>query len=122
MRMMRFSYKKTHAPGKDLVAADTLSRQPLPHRDSTELEEVACYVRSVIANLPSTDKRLAEIGEKQAEDPICTNLSNYCNDGGPNRKGLLLFDCRDYWLHRSDIAVEDGLLEMQIIEIFSYIW
>lgn len=110
MRMMRFSYKMTHVPGKDLVAADALSRQPLPHRDSTELEEeVACYVRSVIANLPSTDKRLAEIRREQAADPICSKLSSYCNDGWPDRKELP-FECKDYWQHRSDIAVQDGLL------------
>lgn len=59
MRMVRFSRKMTHLAGKELVAADAPSREPLPHRDGTKVEEeVACYTGSVIAKLPSADKRL----------------------------------------------------------------
>ncbi|CAG7725840.1 unnamed protein product, partial [Allacma fusca] len=38
MRMMRYSYDIFHTPGQDLVAADTLSRNPLPETGDTNFE------------------------------------------------------------------------------------
>ena len=64
MRLMRFRYRISHVPGKDLITADTLSRAPVvesqePH-DKSFQDECQAYVNAVISALPVTDKRLEQ--------------------------------------------------------------
>ena len=85
MRLLRFDFTISHAPGKNLVTADALSRVPsqLTSNEESE-EEINLYVESVLLQLPASDKRLEETSVRQEEDPVCKKLLEYCEEGWPN--------------------------------------
>ena len=61
MRLMRFNSNALHVPGKNLVLADTLSRNPQAHTSNTvdieKEEEIECFVDSVVASWSVSDKK-----------------------------------------------------------------
>ncbi|GBM63504.1 Transposon Ty3-I Gag-Pol polyprotein [Araneus ventricosus] len=63
LRMMKFSYTIVHIPGKELFAADALSRNPqkVPYK-SEELEaEIDAFVQMITSSLPASSRRLDEL-------------------------------------------------------------
>ena len=65
MRLMRYAYTISHVPGKNLVAADALSRspsvRPLTADESQFAEEVSVQLNLIMGHIPATETRLAEI-------------------------------------------------------------
>ncbi|MGH0120657.1 UNVERIFIED_CONTAM: hypothetical protein FKN15_068232 [Acipenser sinensis] len=54
MRLIRFNVKAQHVPGKELIMADTLSRNPLKDTEVSETEEeVKAYVQAVVTSKPT---------------------------------------------------------------------
>ena len=92
MRLMRYSYRIVHVPGKDLCTADALSRAPLYQsltKDEKQLNaELNLYVSHVIDCLPTTERRLQEIRLHQDEDEICSKLKEFCREGCPEKHCL----------------------------------
>uniref|UniRef100_A0A147BIU1 RNA-directed DNA polymerase n=1 Tax=Ixodes ricinus TaxID=34613 RepID=A0A147BIU1_IXORI len=110
LRMMRYSYDIRHVPGKDLIAADVLSRHPLAEVPSRELEEeIDAYVHGIKSSLPATDKRLQQIQEEQEKDVTCQLLTRYCAEGWPIKNNVDQM-CKDFWQYRTDISMNEGLL------------
>ncbi|UYV70258.1 K02A2.6-like, partial [Cordylochernes scorpioides] len=69
LRIMRYSYKIVHTPGKNLIVADALSRSPRTKVGTQELEEELCaYVQQVVSFMPISDVRVKEIKESQDKD------------------------------------------------------
>ena len=61
LRLMRFSYKIDHIPGKKICTADTLSRAPDSESDKADTDlqtEVNAFVNIVMENLPATAEKL----------------------------------------------------------------
>lgn len=110
LRMMRHSYDIEHVPGKDLIAADVLSRHPLAEVPSRELEEeIDAYVPGIKSSLPSTDKRLQQIQEEQEKDVTCQLLTRCCAEGWPIKNNVDQ-TFKDFWRYRTDISMNEGLL------------
>lgn len=106
---MRYSYEIRHIPGKYLVAADTLSRNPLQTDPDKEMvDEIAAYVQGITLSLPASPNRLKQIQEKQKSDDTCQLLRNYIMHGWPSKSSVDT-KCVNYWQHRNEIAAE-GLL------------
>ena len=111
LRLMKFHYTISHVPGKELVTADTLSRAPVesPPSQSGGDEEINLYVDSVLAQLPASDIRLREIRERQEEDEVCQQLTEYTREGWPDRHRLPSA-VKPYWSVRGEITMNHGLL------------
>ncbi|XP_064468672.1 uncharacterized protein K02A2.6-like [Ornithodoros turicata] len=110
LKLMRHSCDLVHVPGKYLVAADVLSRSPLPDIEDNGLEdELAAYVRGIVTYFPATDQRWSQIKKGQYEGTSCQMLSNYLQQGWPD-KALVDSSCKNYWQERFNLSLDDGLL------------
>ncbi|UYV60823.1 K02A2.6-like [Cordylochernes scorpioides] len=77
LRIMRYSYKIVHTPGKNLIVADALSRSPRMKVGTQELEEELCaYVQQVVSFMPISDVRVKEIKESQDKDQDDFSVEN----------------------------------------------
>ena len=109
---MRFNFTISHAPGKTLLVADTLSRAPSTRAvDSDTLlqHETAAYVNLVVQSLPATEKQLERIRQHQEEYEVCRQVAAYCESGWPSGQ-VLAGAVKHYYSVASELAVEDGLL------------
>ncbi|KAJ8393296.1 hypothetical protein AAFF_G00061970 [Aldrovandia affinis] len=62
MHLMHFNVRAVYMPGKQLVLADTLSRNPLQNSGSLEMEEeVQAYVEAVMTSKPVSKTKLDTI-------------------------------------------------------------
>ena len=85
MRMMRFKVKAEHVPGKELVVADTLSRNPLAvslQTSDTE-DEVKAYVDTAQMVHPASHEKLEQIKHSISSDPQLRRVLEYTVNGWP---------------------------------------
>lgn len=112
LRLDRFSYSISHVPGKNLYAADTLSRAPRKecHNDTILEDETEALMELCKDNLPASAKTLEEYRTSQSKDPVCTKVIDLCKRGWPERNQLETH-LRPYWKVRGELTVsKDGLL------------
>lgn len=113
LRLMRFSYKCVHVPGKMLNIPDALSRFPLANEcneeDKTLEDESELFVNVVTQNFPATEQRLLEIKEAQNKDDICAQLRRFCVDGWPKSKAVSQ-QLKPFCQVAGEITIADGFL------------
>ncbi|XP_055915467.1 uncharacterized protein K02A2.6-like [Eupeodes corollae] len=111
MRMMRYDFSIFYTPGKDLIAADALSRQPLHVKDSENKleEEIFAHVNLVIAHIPASDLKIEEIWTEQQRDLTLSKIASYTLNGWPEKNKLPNI-LQPYFAVRDEIANENGLL------------
>ena len=85
MRMMRFKVKAEHVPGKELVVADTLSRNPLavPSQTSDTEDDVKAYVDAAEMVRPASHEKLEQIKYSTSSDPQLRRVLDYTVNGWP---------------------------------------
>ena len=79
MRLMKFTYRIEHIPGKELFTPDTLSRIPLPVSEDFQdvlQQDVDAFV-NVMYVVPASDQKLKEILNKQQEDEGFLEMKRY---------------------------------------------
>ena len=78
MRMMRFNPKAEHVPGKELLVADTLSRNPLVNvtETSDSEEDVQAYVDAAVMCQPVSPEKLEQIKQATLSDPQLSLVLN----------------------------------------------
>ncbi|UYV84803.1 K02A2.6-like, partial [Cordylochernes scorpioides] len=110
LRIMRYSYKIVHTPGKNFIVADALSRSPRMKVGTQELEEELCaYVQQVVSFMPISDVRVKEIKESQDKDQVIQNIIKYTQEGWPERTNVSMSESQ-YWPAKDDFSVENGIL------------
>lgn len=111
MRMMRYDFEIFYTPGKDLIAADALSRQPLQVKDSNdELEdEIMGHVNQIVTHIPASDAKLEQIWTEQIRDPTFCQIASYVRNGWPDCNKLTK-SLKPYFAVRDEIAEGNGLL------------
>eukprot|EP00118_Oscarella_pearsei_P023104 m.272463 g.272463 ORF g.272463 m.272463 type:complete len:1311 (+) comp40563_c0_seq3:40-3972(+) len=116
MRLMRYKYKIIHVPGKEMICADALSRQPLPKGENdVEVEkellqkETVAYCDFIVKSLPASETMLQRIRSLQGEDSVCSKVIEYASSSWPDMKELT-GELRNYWHLRQQLNVIDGLL------------
>ena len=109
--MAKFDYNISHMPRKLLYVADTLSRDPVPHQDpDSQQEEVEAFVNSVTTmSLPATKKQLETYSQSQEQDPVCSQVREFCKSGWP-KKQLIPEELAPYWKAKDRFTICDGLL------------
>lgn len=112
LRMMRFSPRIQHVPGKQQIIADSLSRAPtgLPSEaDLILIAEVEAYADNILSTLPATEQRIQQLIKAQKADEVCTKIREYCNTGWPLYMPHLPL-LRPYWENRGHFAIVDDIL------------
>ncbi|UYV64896.1 K02A2.6-like, partial [Cordylochernes scorpioides] len=110
MRMMRFGFEIVHTPGKELLDADALSRQPLLTTEGGDDERpTSAHINAVLSSITDKDEMLTKIFEAQQEDTTLKAVVNYLEQGWPDKKKMsqaLL----SYWHVKDELGVQNGLL------------
>ena len=92
MRLMKYSFKILYVPGKELVTADTLSREPLDKQLSKEVErlneDLNLYVSHILESFQGTQRILDELRLHQQNDEVCRKLFEFCIEGWPDKTKL----------------------------------
>uniref|UniRef100_A0A3B3C9Q2 Gypsy retrotransposon integrase-like protein 1 n=1 Tax=Oryzias melastigma TaxID=30732 RepID=A0A3B3C9Q2_ORYME len=114
LRLLRFTYRIEHVPGKNLITADTLSRAPIqapPTIQDKQLEEDVCVsVNQILQQLPASESKLAQIRKAQEMDITCQKLKNLVQTGWPTSRKALPPELQVYWQYHQDLLIADGLL------------
>ncbi|UYV65862.1 K02A2.6-like [Cordylochernes scorpioides] len=110
MRMMRFGFEIVHIPGKELLDADALSRQPLLTTEGGENERpTSAHINAVLACITDKDEMLTKIFEAQQEDTTLKAVVNYLKQGWPDKKNMSQ-PLLSYWHVKDELGVQNGLL------------
>ena len=115
MQLLRYDLEVRYKAGSEMHIPDALSRatlndDPPPRYDETD-------VMSVIAQLPITDNRLAEVREETTNDPVLQEVVKTIAQGWPEKREQVPRIIRPYHTFRHDITYCNGLLfrDCQII-------
>ena len=84
MRLIRFNPQAEHVPGKQMVVADTLSRNPpLSEQEPLTAEDVQAFVDSVESTKLATDTQLERIRESSRQDAQLQKVTDVTLKGWP---------------------------------------
>ena len=109
LRMMRFSPEVRHIPGKELVIADALSRNPVPHTASDErsADEVQLSIDAIQALWPASRERLHDIMEATSRDAVLTQVKLYIQKGWPRE---VADDIKPYRESQIHLSIMEGII------------
>ena len=113
MKLLRYSFKAEHVPGKDLKDADAFSRAPTEkptQDDKLKDEEITADVRAVTENLPASDEKLKEIKEETKLDQILLEVMKMVENGWPETRKICPDVVKPYWDYRGDLTICEGML------------
>ena len=110
MRLMRFRAKAEHVPGKELVVADTLSRNPLAalFETSDTQEDVKAYVDAAEMERPASPEKIEQIKCATASYPQLRRVLAYTVSGWPKYAKDVPEEIRKYHAVRGELSVVDG--------------
>ena len=112
MRMTRFNPEASHVPGKELVASNALSRNPLPHIDvdAVAMEEVEDYVESIQESWSVSNDRLNCPRVAIFEDNELQWITKYVMHVWLARKRQHAKPSTQFEKFKGDLSIVDGLL------------
>ena len=112
LRLARFQYSVHHVPGKQLYAADTMSRAPVSAVGTVSrlfVEELEWFVQTVSSALPASKSRLDVYRQAQEQDTVCARVRKCCQEGWPS-KHTVEPDLWPFWKAQALLTFSDGLL------------
>jgi len=111
LRMMRYEYCMIWTPGKDMLIADFLSRDPRPSTGDGELaEEVEAFIHEVsMVNINTSDQNVTKVLNSQMRDPICAQLKSLILDEWPGKSDLPI-EIQEYFSVKDELSCTNGLL------------
>ena len=112
MRLMPFNLKAEHIPGKQLIVADMLSRQPMNENISNTEDEVAVHVNTVLQSKPMSDRKLAEIQSETKQDDELQKVIELTLTGWPQHRVDVPALAMEFYNVRHALSVSDGILLM----------
>ena len=112
MRLLRFCPVVSHKPGKQLVIADALSRNPVATTESDLESKVRQYVDSVVSQLPISTNRLSKIRQAVVYDNELAEVLGFVTNGWPV-VSVIPSTLKAYYEARDMLSIVDGLLTYQ---------
>ena len=112
MRLMPFNLRAEHLPGKQLVVADMLSRQPMSENISNTEDEVSVHVNAVLQSKPMSDRKLAEIQSETERDDELQQVIELTLNGWPQHSSDVPARAMEFYNVRHALSVSDGILLM----------
>ena len=109
-QLQQYNIQVKHLPGKQIPVADTLSRKFLPDTDPTLSQSLECHVNVVMSSLPVSDQKLQEIRNASENDTQLCRLRQTILDGWPESRKKCPPEVTDYWNHRDELSVINGLI------------
>ncbi|XP_011859821.1 PREDICTED: uncharacterized protein K02A2.6-like [Vollenhovia emeryi] len=112
IRLMRYNYVVRWIPGKQLVLADALSRNPRPssQKEGGDIDiENSRYVRMIVKHMPATDDVMSRLRLEQASDLVCRKLVEYSSNGWP-AKDKVPEELRPYHHMAENFSFGEGFL------------
>ena len=97
LRVQQYDFDITYLPGKDVLLADALSRQPLDDDDHMELDIQIMPVQFSI-------KKIDELREATDADPIFDTLKSRIINGWPKDHRHVEKHLRPYWSFRDELT------------------
>jgi len=113
LRLMQFNPIVSHKPGKQLVIADALSRNPTKDSQVCQLSvEVNTHVDAVMSQLPVSDNRMSKIRQAVIHDNELGEIMNYVVNGWPTVSAIVPH-LKVYHEAKDMLSVVNGLLVYQ---------
>ena len=122
LRLQKYDVKITYRKGSQLVIADTLSRACLTNEQAdggTEDGDEFCAMLeeiSLVADLPISNERLAEIRRATVADPVLQKVREYVENGWSTSRLHLSSGIVPYHSIQSEIYFLPGWSIIQIWE------
>lgn len=111
IRMMRFNPVTNYAPGKTLVIADSLSRNPRPEIETSDLEaEVAAYVATIEATRPASANKLERLRAATQTDNQLRAAIHHTRSGWPRYPSDVVPEAREFFAFRGNLSESDRFL------------
>ena len=87
LRLSRFDHLIEHTPGNQQHTVDVLSRATsiLREIEHAQVDDIESFAKSVVSSLPVTQCALNNFRTAQADDPICSQVTEYCCSTWPNK-------------------------------------
>ena len=116
MCLMRFRAKAEHVPGKELVVADTLSRNPhaAPSETSDTQEDVKAYADAPEMERPASPEKIEQIKCATPSDPQLRRVLDYTVSRWPKYAKDVPEEIRQYHAVRGELSILDG----KIIKVY----
>ena len=114
MRLMRFNVTAEFVPGKEMVVADALSREPAIDDESQNIDSITQQVRVQVeemkATWPASDQKLEELKEATRRDIQLPYVIQHTMQGWPANRQDVILAARDFYDIRQELSIYDGLL------------
>ncbi|KAL3193866.1 hypothetical protein MRX96_000153 [Rhipicephalus microplus] len=113
MRLLEFDYTIAHIPGKEMHAADVLSRKLQKETDKSSPRSLSKVIVEheilAIELLPGSHDMLENIKAAQENDPVLARVRDYCTTSWPKEVALPP-DVQKYSEFAHELTEVDGIL------------
>lgn len=103
-----------YKPGRELVIADTLSRNCPNNQIDKKLEQlnenVVCHVKMIRDNLPISQQQFQKFKNAIANDITLNTVIKYIESGWPKNRNDVNSIAKCYWDFREELSVLDGII------------
>ena len=109
LKLQKYDIAFKYRPGKEMVIADTLSRDPLQEIEPDEsTSDIDCQVHMILQNVAISKQKQEEI--KTATMKELSKLQSRIKSGWPTNKKDCELELREYWDVKETLTAEEGFI------------